>query len=106
MACHLAAAEGHCVAVRNAPERSNPFFIFGCPRSGTSLLSRMLASHPRLAVPYESHLYDNIYPIVQSYGDAWLADGRARLVAEILRTEPIRRWSPPPSLSDTLEAIQ
>jgi hypothetical protein len=59
-----------------------------------------------LAVPYESHLYDNIYPIVQSYGDACVRGGRARLVSEILRTEPLRRWTPPPSLPDTLAAIR
>ncbi|NET62715.1 MAG: sulfotransferase, partial [Symploca sp. SIO2E6] len=32
-------------------------FIFGCPRSGTSLLSRIIGSHPHIAIPFESHLY-------------------------------------------------
>jgi len=31
-----------------------PFFIVGCPRSGTTLLRFMLASHPRLWVPAET----------------------------------------------------
>jgi hypothetical protein len=31
-----------------------PFFIFGCGRSGTTLLRAMLNAHPRLAVPLES----------------------------------------------------
>lgn len=31
-----------------------PFFIVGCPRSGTTLLRFMLASHPRLWIPEES----------------------------------------------------
>jgi sulfotransferase family protein len=106
MACPTVATPGRAVVARKAPEQSNPFFIFGCPRSGTSLLSRMLASHPRLAVPYESHLYDNIFPIVQGHTDSCRQPGRARLVSEILRTEPIRRWTPPPSLPDTLAAIQ
>jgi hypothetical protein len=66
----------------------------------------MLASHPNLAVPYESHLYDSVFPIVQRYGDPSRRSARARLVSEILRTEPIRRWTPPPSLPETLEAIQ
>ena len=101
-----ATAAGRVSAVQEAPRHYDPFFIFGCPRSGTSLLSRMLASHPNLAVPYESHLYDSVFPIVQRYGDPSRRSARARLVSEILRTEPIRRWTPPPSLSDTLEAIQ
>jgi hypothetical protein len=36
----------------NLPER--PFFIIGHPRSGTTLLRFMLASHPRLFVPEET----------------------------------------------------
>ena len=90
----------------HAPPQNSPFFIFGCPRSGTSLLSTMLGTHPRLAIPYESHLYDSIYPIVQRYGDPCRQSVRTRLVSEILRTEHIRRWTPPPSLPETLEAIQ
>jgi hypothetical protein len=66
----------------------------------------MLASHPNLAVPYESHLYDSVFPIVQRYGHPSRRSAQARLVSEILRTEPIRRWTPPPSLADTLGAIQ
>ena len=34
----------------------NPYvFVVGCPRSGTTLLQRMLDSHPRLAVANDSH---------------------------------------------------
>lgn len=32
-----------------------PFFVVGAMRSGTTLLRLMLASHPRLAIPPESH---------------------------------------------------
>jgi hypothetical protein len=35
----------------------NPFFIVGCVRSGTSLLRNMLALHPRLECPAETHLF-------------------------------------------------
>ena len=38
------------------PERQNPFvFVVGCPRSGTTLLQRMLDNHPELAVAHDSH---------------------------------------------------
>ena len=85
-------------------EPQSPFFIFGCPRSGTSLLTRMLDRHPRIAIPYESHLYNRVYPIVRRV-HLDRPGVRTRLVAEILRSDYIREWDPPPSLSDTLAAI-
>lgn len=40
----------------------NPFvFIVGCPRSGTTLLQRMLNSHPRIAITPESHWIPRLY---------------------------------------------
>lgn len=87
-----------------APGGRRPFFIFGCPRSGTSLLSRMLDSHPDIAIPYESHFYDGLYPVVRRYGD--LDDRRTRtLVTEILRSEFLKTWAPLPSPAETLAAI-
>jgi len=48
----LASAE----ATQSVAENSNPFlFVVGCPRSGTTLLQRMLDSHPRLAVTNDTH---------------------------------------------------
>lgn len=44
-----------------------PFFIVGCPRSGTTLLRLMLNSHPRLAVPRESHFITRCAPRDGSY---------------------------------------
>jgi hypothetical protein len=83
-----------------------PLFIFGCPRSGTSVLTLMLARHPGIAIPYESHLYNRVYPLVRRYGEPTDAAGWARLAAELLRTDYIRQWSPPPTLPDTLAAMR
>src|SRR6266550_287126 len=34
----------------------NPYlFIVGCPRSGTTLLKRIVNAHPSIAIPRESH---------------------------------------------------
>ncbi|EGJ33956.1 MULTISPECIES: sulfotransferase [Moorena] len=83
----------------------SPIFIFGCPRSGTSLLSRIIGCHPRIAIPFESHLYNTFYPWLKYYGNLQLIQNRERLVDDILTTEVMRDWSPPPNREHTLEAI-
>jgi hypothetical protein len=104
MAIVSAAIGSRSSSTQPSGHQKNPFFIFGCPRSGTSLLSAMLGMHPRLAIPGESHLYDNIYPIVERHGDLDHAR-RARVLAEILRSEFLKKWSPAPSMSETLDAV-
>ena len=83
-----------------------PLFIFGCGRSGTSLLSRMLDSHPAIGVPYESHLYNRIYPLLRRQGEPRRPQARARLIEELLRTDYIRHWSPSPSRTQVEALIQ
>ena len=40
----------------------NPYvFMVGCPRSGTTLLKRMVDAHPQLAVPPETHWIPRFY---------------------------------------------
>jgi Sulfotransferase family len=97
---------GRSLASRHSPSSHSPFFIFGCPRSGTSLLSTMLGTHPNLAIPQESHLYDNIFPIVQRHGDLSRAETRALVVSEMLATGFIKNWNPAPTLPETLDAIR
>ena len=64
----------------------------------------MLDSHPRMAIPYESHFYDGLYPVVRRYGD--LGEKRTRtLVTEILRSEFLKTWTPLPTTEETLAAI-
>lgn len=36
---------------------STPFFIMGCPRSGTTMLRDILRLHPNLAAPEETHFF-------------------------------------------------
>jgi hypothetical protein len=66
----------------------------------------MLGAHPNLAIPDESHLYNNVYPLVARYGDLRLARVRARLVSQILKTEHIKTWTPAPSVTDTLSRLE
>jgi sulfotransferase family protein len=83
-----------------------PLFIFGCGRSGTSLLTRMLDSHPAIGVPYESHLYNRIYPRLRRSADLRDPGTRERVLSTILDTEYLRHWSPRPSLEATLAAVR
>jgi Sulfotransferase family len=66
-----------------------PFFIVGCPRSGTTLLRRLLNSHPRLAIPGESHFIPHLR---RGYRDPRNDREARELAARILRLRWIRDW--------------
>jgi hypothetical protein len=68
-----------------------PFFIVGCPRSGTGLLRNLLRSHPNLTAPYESHFIPGFY---KAYGDPHNEREACRLAARILNLRWVRRWNP------------
>lgn len=84
---------------------SEPIFIFGSARSGTSLLSRIINSHPKISVPFESHLYDTFIPWIKYYGDLAIEKNREQLIDDILNTECMRDWSPKPDRNRILSEI-
>jgi Sulfotransferase family len=47
--------ERRAVVSAESSDRNPYLFVVGCPRSGTTLLQRMLDHHPRLAVANDSH---------------------------------------------------
>jgi len=50
--------------------RNGPIFVVGAPRSGTTLLQRMLRSHPRISSPTgESHFFVPLLRDAAQYGD-------------------------------------
>jgi LPS sulfotransferase NodH len=59
---------------------TNPYvFIVGCPRSGTTLLKRMVDAHPEIAIPRETHWIPQPFDRRPGAGaDAW----RAAVTAE------------------------
>ncbi|MDL4772714.1 sulfotransferase family protein [Actinomadura xylanilytica] len=62
------------------PADSNrPFFVIGCPRSGTTLLQLMLHSHRRIAVPAETRFLLPAYTARCDFGDLQDTDNRRAL---------------------------
>ena len=61
-----------------------PVFVIGCPRSGTTLLTLMLSSHPRLAIPPETRFLVPMWRQRLKFGDLRDEDNRARLAAELV----------------------
>lgn len=74
-------------------ERSqgHPVFVFGCPRSGTTLLRLMLDAHPDLAIPPESHFIPRVWAVRQRYEKPEGLDVE-RLARDIMATQRVRDW--------------
>lgn len=73
-------------SVVRLPLGAGHFFIVGCPRSGTTLLSVLLDRHSRLCVPPETGFFDEIAPQLR------VADNGAALL------EVLRAWRRLPEL--------
>lgn len=84
----------------------NPLFIVGCPRSGTSLLSRILDTHSQITIPFESHIYKTFYSWLKYYGSLKEIDNCQRLVEDILETEVMRDWGGSLHSEDILPLIK
>jgi hypothetical protein len=67
-----------------------PVFIVGCPRSGTTLLRRMLDRHPRLAILGETQFHLLVYLRRNAFGDLKDPAKRRRLIDEYLQSRPIK----------------
>ena len=77
--------------------RPRPFFIVGCPRSGTTLLRDLLRSHPRLTIPPESHFIPGFY---RSFGDPSSEAEAGRIARRIVEHPRIGGWRIEPRLPD------
>jgi len=65
-------------------------------RSGTSLISHVLGTHSRIAIFYESYLYNYFRSELRYYGDLNKTSNLHRLIANIQQAMAARGITPPP----------
>ena len=83
----------------------HPFFILGAPRSGTSLIARMLNSHSAIAVPDETKIFQTFVPLLPAYGDLRQPKRLQRLVDDVLAWRCVRRLPGPPDRDAVLAHV-
>ena len=68
---------------------NGPIFVGGAPRSGTTLLQRMLRSHPQISSPTgESHFIIPLLTRATSYGDLSKLENIASVISEMHKINP------------------
>lgn len=79
---------------QRADDRSRPIFVVGTPRSGTTLMAKVLGRHSRLFMPGETHFFDDVYAHRESLGDLAHAEARNKVAAR-LADHYERYWETP-----------
>ncbi len=67
-----------------APTAIAPFFVVGCPRSGTTLLQRILDAHGELAITPETHFVRRFWLRRLSYGALHRDANYRRLIDDVV----------------------
>lgn len=71
-----------------SPENEEPIFIVGFPRSGTTLLQLIVASHPGIGSAPETHYYNHVlHPIPQDHWDR-LSLGEVQIIVDRFSRKP------------------
>lgn len=94
--------------VLNHSQSSNshiPFFIMGCPRSGTSLVARILDSHSQLAVYFETQYYPTFYSEINYYGSLHKKTNLKYFISNFFKCIRMQGGTPP-SIKEFLEELK
>jgi hypothetical protein len=73
-------------------EQYQPFFVIGCPRSGTTLLQVLIDANSSFAIPPESHIFERFLPVIAGYGNLEQKNNLLKLTSHILKDMPVRKW--------------
>ena len=73
--------------------KPDPFFILGCPRSGTTLLQLLIDSYTKIAIPPESHIFSRYATLLDTYGKLSDLNNLRIFVRDLLSDYRIRDWS-------------
>lgn len=84
---------------------SAPFFIVGCTRSGTTLVSQILASHSRLAVYHESHFYHLLRRDLHRYGNLEQLSNLHRFLTDVREVLQRQRKMTVPTEDELVAAL-
>jgi hypothetical protein len=82
-----------------------PFFIVGCTRSGTTLISQILDGHSRLAVYHESHFYHLLHHDLHRYGNLEQLKNLRRFINDVREVLRRQKKMPPPEEKEFLDAL-
>ena len=85
LACRIVTRKNAEWEMAKRNEASNPIFVVGTPRSGTTLTARILGRHSRIFMPAETHFFDDIYARRGSLGEPG-RPGANRAIAARLST--------------------
>jgi Sulfotransferase family len=72
------------------PGETQPIFVVGFRRSGTTLLQALVGSHPRIATPPEMHFFGRVWQHREAFGD--LSDDEA--LRAVIRATIVPGWPP------------
>jgi hypothetical protein len=74
---------------------SDPFFIVGVQRSGTTLLRLLLDRHPEIGVPPESHFIPEFWKHRRKYGSVGFVERPEAFLADLSKHPRFREWELP-----------